>query len=157
MPSPPPARPGLWPTTRPATGSCSSTCRAARARPRPGSGAAGRGPERPEDAVNECPSTRIIRAMPVTRADFGLHGRIDNYRARLTDLLEELDRMVREEIDDVNRSRLGGKGEIRYETLPPRWTLAWRGGKHPHEANPMAFAPGGARGVHGREGFGRPF
>src|ERR671937_1903016 len=133
--------------TRPATGSCFSTCRAARARQRPGSGTAERGPEQP----------RIISAMPVTRADFGLHGRIDNYRARLTDLLVELDRMVREEIDDVNRSRLGGKGEIRYETLPPRWTLAWRGGKHPHEANPMAFAPGGARGVHGREGFGRPF
>jgi hypothetical protein len=95
--------------------------------------------------------------MPVTRADFGLHGRIDNYRARLTDLLVELDRMVRQEIDDVNRSRLGGKGEIRYETLPPRWTLAWRADKHRYEANLMAFAQGGAWVIHGRMGLDRPF
>ena len=95
--------------------------------------------------------------MTVTRADFALHGRIDNYRARLTDLLVELDRMVREVMDDVNRSRLGGKGEIRYETLPPRWTLAWQADHRRYEASLMTFAQGGAWVIHGRMGLDRPF
>ena len=62
--------------------------------------------------------------MTVTSADFQLHGRIENYREQLTEILAELDRLVREVMEQVNREKLEGKGKVVYEPLPPRWTLA---------------------------------
>ncbi|HYM51066.1 MAG TPA: hypothetical protein VET65_10925 [Candidatus Limnocylindrales bacterium] len=95
--------------------------------------------------------------MSVTASDFQLHGRIENYRERLTEILTELDRIVREVMEQVNRDRLEGTGRITYETLPPRWTLAWRAMGGRYEANLMAFAQGGAWVIHGRTGLDRPF
>lgn len=95
--------------------------------------------------------------MTVTRADFNLQGRLDNYRARLTTLLVEVDRLVQEQMQAVNREKLDGKGTIRYETQPPRWTLAWKSRGRSYEVNLMAFAQGGAWVIHGRMGLNRPF
>lgn len=95
--------------------------------------------------------------MPVTAADFNLQGRVDNYRERLTELLIELDRLVREQLDAANRDVLNGAGTITYEPKPPRWTLAWKAGKRRYEVNLMAFAQGGAWVIHGRMGLDRPF
>ena len=95
--------------------------------------------------------------MTVTSADFGLHGRIDNYRAQLTEILVELDHVVRDAMEAVNREKLEGTGRIVYEPLPPRWTLAWRAKGGRYEANLMAFAQGGAFVIHGRTGLDRPF
>ena len=97
--------------------------------------------------------------MPVTEADFNLQGRVDNYRERLYELLIALDRLVRDQMETVNRERLGGTGAISYERQPPRWTLAWRakGRRGNFEVNLMAFAQGGAWVIHGRMGLDRPF
>lgn len=95
--------------------------------------------------------------MPITAADFALHGRLDSYRERLTELLTELDKLVREQMEAVSRDRLESKGRIDYGTLPPRWTLAWRTREGNFEANLAAFAQGGAWVIHGRAGLTRPF
>ena len=95
--------------------------------------------------------------MPVTEADFLLQGRVDNYCERLYQLLIALDRMVRDELEAVNRDKLGGKGSIGYEPRPPRWTLAWNTRRKHFEVNLMAFAQGGAWVIHGRMGLDRPF
>jgi len=95
--------------------------------------------------------------MPVTEADFQLQGRVDNYRERLYQLLIALDRLVREELEAVNREKLGGQGTIGYEPRPPRWTLAWKTKRRNYEVNLMAFAQGGAWVIHGRMGLDRPF
>jgi hypothetical protein len=97
--------------------------------------------------------------MPVTEADFNLQGRVENYRERLFELLVALDALVREQMEAVNREKLGGSGVISYERQPPRWNLAWRGrGRRDHyEVNLMAFAQGGAWVIHGRMGLDRPF
>ena len=94
--------------------------------------------------------------MPVTAADFNLQGRVDNYRERLTELLIELDRLVREQLEAANREVLQGAGAATYEPKPPRWTLAWKAGKRRYEVNLMAFAQGGAWVIHGRMGLDRP-
>ncbi len=99
----------------------------------------------------------IILAVPVSAADFALHGRVENYREGLTELLSALDALVREQMEAVNRERLEGKGRIDYATLPPRWTLAWRTRQGNFEANLAAFAQGGAWVIHGRTGLDRPF
>jgi hypothetical protein len=97
--------------------------------------------------------------MPVTEADFNLQGRIENYRERLFELLVALDALVREQMEAVNREKLGGSGVISYERQPPRWTLGWRarGRRANYEVNLMAFAQGGAWVIHGRMGLDRPF
>ena len=97
--------------------------------------------------------------MPVTAADFNLQGRVDNYRERLFELLVALDAQVRNQMDEINRDKLGGSGSIGYERQPPRWTLAWRakGKRRNFEVNLMAFAQGGAWVIHGRMGLNRPF
>ncbi|HEX3629865.1 MAG TPA: hypothetical protein VHW91_05310 [Candidatus Dormibacteraeota bacterium] len=97
--------------------------------------------------------------MPVTAADFNLQGRVENYRERLYELLIALDALVREQMDAVNREKLGGSGTVSYERQPPRWTLAWRpkGRRHNFEVNLMAFAQGGAWVIQGRMGLDRPF
>src|SRR5579871_7035213 len=97
--------------------------------------------------------------MPVTEADFNLQGRVDNYRERLFELLVALDALVRQQLEAVNREKLGGTGAITYERQPPRWTLAWRakGRRGTFEVNLMAFAQGGAWVIHGRMGLDRPF
>jgi hypothetical protein len=95
--------------------------------------------------------------ITVTSADFQLHGRIENYRERLTEILVELDRLVREQMEAINTEKLGGTGKVIYETRPPRWTLAWRAKGGRYEANLMAFAQGGAFVIHGRVGLDRPF
>jgi hypothetical protein len=95
--------------------------------------------------------------MPITRADFNLQGRVDNYRERLTEQLIDLDRLVRQELDAANREKLGGHGVVTYETKPPRWTVAWKADGRRYEANLMAFAQGGAWVIHGRMGLDRPF
>ena len=95
--------------------------------------------------------------MPVTEADFNLQGRVDNYRERLFELLVALDALVRDQLEAVNREKLGGAGRITYETQPPRWTLAWKAKGRSYEANLMAFAQGGAWVIHGRMGLDRPF
>jgi len=97
--------------------------------------------------------------MPVTEADFNLQGRVENYRERLFELLVALDALVREQMEAVNREKLGGSGVISYERQPPRWTLAWRGKsrRSNYEVNLMAFAQGGAWVIHGRMGLDRPF
>ncbi len=95
--------------------------------------------------------------MPITAADFALHGRVENYRERLTELLVELDKLVREQMEAVSRDRLEAKGRIDYATLPPCWTLAWRTREGNFEANLAAFAQGGAWIIHGRSGLNRPF
>ncbi len=95
--------------------------------------------------------------VPITPADFALHGRVDSYRERLTDLLVQLDKLVRQQMEAVSRDRLEGKGRIDYDTLPPRWTLAWRTREGNFEANLAAFAQGGAWIIHGRSGLNRPF
>jgi hypothetical protein len=96
-------------------------------------------------------------AMPVTYADFLLHGRVENYRARLTDLLVELDKLVREQMEALNVEKLEGKGRVVYTIKPPEWTLAWRAKGGEYEANLMAFAQGGAWVIHGRMGLNRPY
>src|SRR5579864_763329 len=94
-----------------------------------------------------------LRRVPVTEADFNLQGRVENYRERL------FDRLVRGQLEAVNQERLGGSGAVSYETRPPRWTLSWRarGQRFNYEVNLMAFAQGGAWGIHGRMGLDRPF
>jgi hypothetical protein len=94
---------------------------------------------------------------PVTYADFLLQGRVENYRARLTDLLVELDKLVREQMEAINKEKLEGKGKVVYDTKPPKWTLAWRARGGNYEANLMAFAHGGAWIIHGRMGLNRPY
>jgi hypothetical protein len=95
--------------------------------------------------------------MTVTPADFLLQGRIENYREQLTEILAALDLLLREVMEEVNREKLEGAGRVFYETLPPRWTLAWRAKGGRYEANLMAFAQGGAWVIHGRTGLNRPF
>jgi hypothetical protein len=98
-----------------------------------------------------------MTAMPVSAADFNLQGRVDNYRERLTELLIELDRLVREELEAANKEVLSDAGAIKYERKPPRWTLSWKAGRRTYEANLMAFAQGGAWVIQGRMGLDRPF
>ena len=100
---------------------------------------------------------RIISNVPVTEADFNLQGRVENYRARVFELLVALDSLVRQQLEAVNREKLGGSGRISYEPRPPRWTLAWKSKGRPYEINLMAFAQGGAWVIHGRTGLDRPF
>jgi len=95
--------------------------------------------------------------MPVSATDFALHGRVENYRERLTELLATLDALVREQMEVVSRERLDGKGRIGYQTLPPTWTLAWRTKQGNFEAGLSAFAHGGVWIIHGRTGLDRPF
>lgn len=95
--------------------------------------------------------------MTVTSADFPLHGRVENYREPLAEILVELDRVVRDAMEAVNREKLESTGRVVYEPLPPRWTLAWRARGGRYEANLMAFAHGGAFVIHGRTGLTRPF
>jgi hypothetical protein len=98
-----------------------------------------------------------IIAVPVTSEDFLIQGRLDAYRADLTEQLAELDRLVREVMEKVNIEKLEGKGQINYRTLPPTWTLTWRTKKGTFDATLMAFAQGGAWVIHGRRGLDRPF
>jgi len=84
--------------------------------------------------------------MPVTAADFNLQGRVDNYRERLTELLIELDRLVREQLEAANREVLQGAGAATYEPKPPRWTLAWKSREAPVRSEPDGFRPGGRLG-----------
>ncbi|TMC42880.1 MAG: hypothetical protein E6J25_07145 [Chloroflexi bacterium] len=96
--------------------------------------------------------------MPVTEADFNLQGRVDNYREQLFELLIALDKLVQQQLADVNREKLNGRGQTTYEPRPPRWTLAWKNKGHRiYEVNLMAFAQGGAWVIHGRMGLDRPF
>lgn len=95
--------------------------------------------------------------MTVTRADFLMHGRLDNFRARLTVLLVELDTLVRAQMEAANQEKLAGNGTISYGTIPPRWNLAWKTRGRPYDATLMAFQQGGAWVVHGRLGLNRPF
>jgi hypothetical protein len=100
---------------------------------------------------------RIIVNVPVTEADFNLQGRVENYRARVFELLVALDALVRQQLEAGNREKLGGAGRISYEPRPPRWTLAWKTKGGNYEVNLMAFAQGGAWVIHGRTGLDRPF
>lgn len=100
---------------------------------------------------------RSSSLMTVTPYDFNLHGRIENYRARLYELLKALDATVREQMEAVSGDKLEGKGRISYTANPPRWSLFWRGRGGEYEASLMAFAQGGAWVVHGRTGLNRPF
>jgi hypothetical protein len=97
--------------------------------------------------------------MPVTETDFNLQGRVENYRERLFELLVALDKLVRGQMELVNKEQLHGTGTISYEARPPRWNLAWRakGQRFNYEVNLMAFAQGGAWVIHGRMGLDRPF
>ena len=95
--------------------------------------------------------------MPVTSADFVLQGRLTAYREKVTQVLVELDRVVREAMEEVNREKLNGSAEIKYERQPPRWSLLWKQGKQRYEVNLMAFAQGGAFVIHGRTGLDRPY
>jgi hypothetical protein len=95
--------------------------------------------------------------MPVTAADFQLQGRVDEYRARLFELLVALDVLVRDQLESVNGEKLEGGGRVSYEPRPPRWTLAWKAKRRTYEVNLMAFAQGGAWVIHGRMGLDRPF
>jgi hypothetical protein len=95
--------------------------------------------------------------MAITPYDFNLHGRVENYRARLYELLKALDALVREQMESVSSDKLEGKGRVSYTTNPPRWSLSWRGRDGEYEASLMAFAQGGAWVVHGRTGLNRPF
>ena len=99
----------------------------------------------------------MIKAMAISPGDFLLQGRVLSYRQRLTQLLLELDRLVREQMEAFNQERLEGTGRISYEPRPPRWTVAWRTKEGRFEANLMAFAQGGAWVIHGRAGLVRPF
>ena len=98
-----------------------------------------------------------MTAMPVSATDFNLQGRIENYRERLTQLLVELDRLVRAELEAANKEVLDGAGTIRYEPKPPRWTLSWQADRRTYEVNLMAFAQGGAWVIQGRMGLDRPY
>jgi hypothetical protein len=95
--------------------------------------------------------------MTVTRADFLMHGRLDNFRARLTTLLVELDKLIRGQMEAANQEKLGGSGTISYGTIPPTWNLAWKSHGRQYDATLMAFQQGGAFVVHGRLGLNRPF
>jgi hypothetical protein len=95
--------------------------------------------------------------VPVTETDFNLQGRVENYRERLYELLVALDRLVGEQMEAVNKEKLGGTGRISYESRPPRWSLAWKVKSRRYEVNLMAFAQGGAWVIHGRMGLDRPF
>jgi hypothetical protein len=95
--------------------------------------------------------------VPVTEADFNLQGRVENYRARVFELLVALDAHVRQQLEALNREKLAGLGQISYEPRPPRWTLAWKTKGRRYEVNLMAFAQGGAWVIHGRMGLDRPF
>jgi hypothetical protein len=99
----------------------------------------------------------MMSRVPVSEADFLLQGRVQNYREPLTELLAELDGLMREVMERVNQEQLGGAGAIRYSTRPPAWTLAWRTKEGAFEANLIAFAHGGAWIVQGRMGLDRPF
>jgi hypothetical protein len=98
-----------------------------------------------------------MTAMPVSAADFNLQGRVENYRERLTELLVELDRLVRDELEAANTEVLNGAGAIKYEPKPPRWTLSWKADRRTYEVNLMSFAQGGAWVIQGRMGLDRPF
>ena len=95
--------------------------------------------------------------MPVTSADFVLQGRLTAYREKVTQVLVQLDQVVRDAMEEVNRDQLNGRGEVKYERQPPRWSLLWKQGKRRYEVNLMAFAQGGAFVIHGRTGLNRPF
>lgn len=95
--------------------------------------------------------------MPVTSEDFLLQGRLETYRANLTEQLAELDRLVREVLDQVNAEVLGGAGRVDYRRMPPTWTLSWRTRQGTFDVTLMAFAQGGAWIIHGRAGLDRPF
>jgi hypothetical protein len=95
--------------------------------------------------------------VPVTEADFNLQGRVENYRTRVFELLVALDALVRRELEQLNKEKLAGAGQIKYEPRPPRWTLAWKTKGRRYEVNLMAFAQGGAWVIHGRMGLDRPF
>ncbi len=56
--------------------------------------------------------------MTVTRADFLMHGRLDNFRARLTALLVELDKLVRSQMEAANQEKLAGRGAITFFGSP---------------------------------------
>jgi acetyl esterase/lipase len=98
-----------------------------------------------------------MSAVTITEADFNLQGRVENYRERLTELLVELDRLVQSVMAAVNQEKLNGAGRERYEPKPPRWSLAFKHGRHPTEVNLIAFAHGGAWVIQGRMGLDRPF
>lgn len=98
-----------------------------------------------------------MTAMPVSATDFNLQGRIENYRERLTELLVELDHLVRIELEAGNREVLNDAGTINYEPKPPRWTLSWKAERRTYEVNLMTFAQGGAWVIQGRMGLDRPF
>ncbi len=95
--------------------------------------------------------------MPVSSEDFLIQGRLETYRANLTEQLAELDRIVREVLEEANREMLSGAGRIDYKTLPPTWTLTWRNKQGTFDVALMAFAQGGAWVIHGRRGLDRPF
>lgn len=98
-----------------------------------------------------------MTAMPVSATDFNLQGRVENYRERLTELLVELDRLARAELEAANKEVLNDAGTIKYEPKPPRWTLSWNADRRIYEVNLMAFAQGGAWVIQGRMGLDRPF
>lgn len=95
--------------------------------------------------------------VPVTEADFNLQGRVENYRERAFELLVALDALLQDQLEAVNREKLGGAGRVTYEPKPPRWTLAWKAKGRTYEVNLMAFAHGGAWVIQGRMGLDRPF
>jgi len=99
----------------------------------------------------------MMSRMPVSEADFLLQGRVENYRAPLTELLAELDVFIQELMQAINQEKLEGKGAVLYTTRPPTWTLAWRTPEGPFECNLHAYAHGGAWIVHGRMGLNRPY
>src|SRR5207253_10331403 len=93
--------------------------------------------------------------MTVTRADFLMHGRLDNFRARLTTLLVELDTLIRGQMEAASQEKLGGGGTISYGTIPPTWNLAWKSHGRPYDATLMAFQQGEIGRASCREGGGR--
>ncbi len=95
----------------------------------------------------------MMSRMPVSEADFLLQGRVENYRAPLTELLAELDVFIQEQLEAINHEKLEGKGAVRYTTRPP----TWRTPEGPFECNLHAYAHGGAWIVHGRMGLNRPY
>jgi len=95
--------------------------------------------------------------MPVSSEDFLIQGRLETYRANLTEQLAELDRIVREVLEEANREILSGAGRVDYSTLPPTWRLTWRTKRGTFDVTLMAFAQGGAWVIHGRHGLDRPF
>ncbi len=95
--------------------------------------------------------------MPVSSEDFLIQGRLEAYRANLTEQLVELDEIVRAVLEQANRELLEGAGRVDYQTMPPTWKLTWRTKQGTFDATLMAFAQGGAWVIHGRRGLDRPF